>query len=100
MTGPEFKKLREKIGSQDEVATMLRTPLRTLQDWEAKGRDKVPGVAVAAVVLLLERTDLVMADIKTQIEARIAREFPNGIQSEIEPGWLGEEGKNGRHYNS
>lgn len=84
MTGPEFKQLREKFGSQEEVAAVLRTPLRTLQDWEAKGRKKVPGVAVAAMVLLLERSDRVMESIKAGIEARIGREFPSGFASEIE----------------
>lgn len=79
--GDELKAARKRLKlSQAELAILLKTPARTLQDWEA-GRRRVPGIALVAVVLLQERDERVMASIKAQIEERLDREFPHGIPS-------------------
>lgn len=83
MTANELKTARLALGlNRAELARQLDTPYRTYQDWEA-GISPVPGVAGVAVGLLQERDRWVMATIKADIAAKLDREFPQGIRSEV-----------------
>lgn len=56
--------------SQKEAARRMRTPLRTLQDWES-GRRRVPGLALVVVELLAEKEEKTMEIVKRQISQRL-----------------------------
>jgi hypothetical protein len=80
MTGSEWKQLRKRYGTQEDVALALRTPLRTVQGWESSKR--VKGVVVSSLLLLLNDTERLREKILADMAARLDREFPNGIPSE------------------
>jgi DNA-binding transcriptional regulator YiaG len=84
MTAEDFRRVRteELKFSQADLARVLRTPLRTLQDWE-RGVSRIPGVAVVALGLLVEKEERVMARIVSDIERRVDRQFPQGIDGEL-----------------
>lgn len=47
-----FRETRERLGSRADVAKLLHTPYRTVEDWEA-GKARIPGAAQVALRLLL-----------------------------------------------
>lgn len=82
VTPEQFAAGRVALGyGQADLARALKTPLRTVQDWESSKRQKVPGVAAVALGLLIERDARIMAKIKANTAARIAEEYPAGIPS-------------------
>ena len=67
MTSEELKAARVTLRmSQRELATQLRTPLRTYEDWEA-GRRRIPGICQYAVELTLQRDKWQTVDIATKV---------------------------------
>jgi len=84
MTPIELKTVRISWGySQGELARLLKTPLRTYQDWES-GKGRIPGIMLTTLGLLKERDERITARILEDARARILKEFPNGIPSELE----------------
>lgn len=84
MTGREFKNARIsrlKIG-QTELATLMQTPRRTIQDIEATGDHEIMGIYAVCICLLIERDRWIMQGITDKVAADIARQFPGGIPSE------------------
>lgn len=83
VSGDQLRAFREGfLGfSLADTARLLRTPKRTLEDYEA-GRRKVPGVVAVAVWLLREREERVTAAIIDDLNREIDRAFPLGIPSE------------------
>lgn len=83
MTSAELKIMQVSLGySASDMARELKTPLRTYQDWLA-GVSRIPGVVEVAIDGLLNKDRWVMANIKTNIDARINRDFPNGIRGGV-----------------
>jgi hypothetical protein len=81
MTSNEFKTtriLRLKV-NQRELATLMATPLRTIQDIEAQGDSDIRGVYAVCIRLLAERHQWVMQAVIESVDAKIARAYPNGI---------------------
>ena len=63
MTPIDLTAARLKLGLKPgELATALRTPKRTVQDWEA-GRRRIPGICEIACELLLQKDRWLMAKI-------------------------------------
>jgi hypothetical protein len=58
------------------------TPRRTIQDIEALRDRPVRGVYAACLRLLIERQRWAMAETLKSVDAKIARDFPDGIPSE------------------
>lgn len=52
----EFFELRERCGTQAEVAIELQTARRTMGRWE-RGERPVPGIAAVAIRMLAERVE-------------------------------------------
>lgn len=49
MQGKELKEIRKQLGyTQREMWTLLNTPYRTYQEWEA-GRNRIPGIVSATL---------------------------------------------------
>lgn len=87
MTGNEFKtarKTRLKV-SQAELASLMQTPKRTIQDIEALGEQPVRGVYAVCIELLIQRDRWVMQAVIEKVTADIDRLYPNGIKSAIDP---------------
>jgi DNA-binding transcriptional regulator YiaG len=67
MTPAQLKTARRKLGmNMAEMATTLRTPYRTYQDWE-RGDRRIPGICQVAVELLQKRDQWVMQAIVDKI---------------------------------
>lgn len=79
MNKEALKVTQDSLGySAADMARALKTPLRTYQDWLA-GVSRIPGVVEVALEGLLNKDKWTMANIKSNIDARIQRDFPNGI---------------------
>jgi DNA-binding transcriptional regulator YiaG len=71
LTAAELRAARIRLGlNMAEMATQLRTPYRTYQEWENGGR-RIPGICTIAVELLEKKDRWIMM----AIEAKIAREY-------------------------
>lgn len=84
MTGNEFKTARKeqlKV-SQSELAVIMRTPKRTIQDLEAGGDKPVKGVYAVCIELLIKHDRIVTQAIIETVQAAIERDHPHGIASE------------------
>jgi predicted transcriptional regulator len=83
--GAALRRFREEFlqFSLVDTARLLRTPVRTLEDYEA-GRRPVPGVFAVAVCLLRERQERVTREIVERLNRDIDRQFPHGIPSAVE----------------
>ena len=69
MTAVNLETARLALGmNKAEMASRLRTPYRTYQDWEA-GRRRIPGICQIAVELLLEKDARVMQAIDEKISS-------------------------------
>jgi predicted XRE-type DNA-binding protein len=58
MTGNEFKIARKQClkVSQSKLSELMKTPKRTIQDFEAKGDDQIRGVYEVCIYLLMHIT--------------------------------------------
>lgn len=84
MTPVQLKTIRKTMSlTQAELAEMLQTPLRTYQDWES-GRGRIPGIMAVTLGLLQERDEKITTSVLARLAARIDRQFPAGIPSEID----------------
>ncbi len=84
MTPAQLKTIRKTVRlSQVELAEMLQTSVRTYQDWEG-GRGRIPGIMAVTLGLLMERDEKVTKTVLAKIAARIERDCPEGIPSEIQ----------------
>lgn len=84
VTGDELRAFREdhlKFSLAD-TSRLLRTPVRTLEDYEA-GRRTIPGVVAVAIWLLKERSERVTREIVDELSRDIDRQFPRGIPSAV-----------------
>lgn len=82
MTGNEFKTARITClsVSQAELGRLMdNTSRRTIQDIEALGDRPVRGVYSACLRLLIERHRWAMQETLKAVDAKIARDYPNGI---------------------
>lgn len=86
MTGIEFKTARKEClkVSQAELAALMETPKRTIQDIEALGDQPVRGCYKRLLELLIERDRWVMQAVIEKVDRDIARAYPNGIPSAVE----------------
>jgi DNA-binding transcriptional regulator YiaG len=83
MTSEEFKAARIALKcSQADLSDLIRTPKRTIQDWEA-GKCKFQGIVGVCMTLLLEKEARVMGGIKAGIVERIEKKHPGGLVSEV-----------------
>lgn len=82
ISGDALRAFREEhLGfSLADTSRLLRTPVRTLEDYEA-GKRTVPGVVAVAIWLLKERAERVTREIIEQFNRDIDRQFPCGIPS-------------------
>ena len=82
--GIDLRRAREEMGyGPSDMARLLRTPLRTYQDWEAVRRS-FPAIVQVTMGLLAERELWVMQRAISAANQRIASDFPQGIKSEKE----------------
>ena len=86
MTGSELKRARKEClkVSQAELAALMETPKRTIQDIEARGDQPVRGCYKRLLELLIWRDRVIMQAIIEKVDRDIARDFPNGIKSEVD----------------
>jgi len=86
MTGYEFKLARIKRlkVSQAELALLMQTPKRTLQDIEAQHDDQIRGVYAVCIELLIQRDKWATEAVIARVTADIASNHPNGIQSVVD----------------
>ncbi|GEM_PF-6949278 len=64
MTADELKLVQELLGfSNPQFCAVLRTPLRTLEDWRS-GKNRIPGIAEVAILLLAGRRGISAARLR------------------------------------
>lgn len=79
MTSEGLKAARKALGcSQSELAEAIRTPKRTIQDWEA-GKCRLPGIVGVTMELLLQKDRWIMQGIRELVQLSIAQHHPGGI---------------------
>jgi len=86
MTGREFKNIRLSVlkFSRADLAALMETPLPTIRDIETVYADQeIKGCYKRLLELLVERDEWVMGGIKANLEKKLDRMYPHGIQSEV-----------------
>lgn len=85
MTGDELKRIRLAMGyAPRDMYRSLALPRRSYQDYEA-GKRGIPADVADKARQLHRRDREFMARLSDRIADRIDRDFPNGIQSAVEP---------------
>lgn len=82
MTSDELKAARATLGySQADLSAAMRTPKRTIQDWEG-GKCRLPGMLGVLLELLIEKDERVMGEIRKQVEGRVKGEVSGRLKTE------------------